>query len=74
MTQKIKSVEKDAGQGSIFFTTGDGFPYSCTVDEIRQEGKQVSQDGFITVYRGYRGENIIFEMGANIHVTVIYET
>ena len=73
MEGKIKTLEKGWGEGSIFFSASEQCknPY-LKVDEIKQEGKQVSNDSMISVYRGYKNGKIFFEMGASIDVTLTF--
>ena len=68
----IKSVEKGWGEGSTFFSVDSKVAEFCRVDEIKEEGKQVSSDLMINVFRGYKGGKLIFEMGASIDVTVAF--
>lgn len=72
MENKIKSVEKICGHYSIYFTTNKNDTLNG-VDEIKEEQKQVSPNDIFNVYRGYKNEKLVFEMGATIDVTVIYE-
>jgi len=70
---KIKHVEKGWGESSTFFTTDDNFSEAVRLDEIKEESKQVSNDIIINVYRGYRDGKLVFEMGASIDVTVVFQ-
>ena len=70
----IKSVEKGYGEHSIFFTTNEKANSMVRVDRIEYDSKQVGNDIIINVYKGYTMDNLVFEMGANIDVTVVYET
>ena len=72
MEQKIKSVEKGWGEGSSFFSVDAEVPEFHRVDEIKEDVKQVSSDIMINVFRGYKGGNLVFEMGASIDVTVSF--
>ena len=72
MEQKIKSVEKGWGEGSIFFSVDSKVGEIYRVDEIKEEKKQVSSDLMINVYRGYKDGNLVFEMGDSIDVTVVF--
>jgi hypothetical protein len=72
MEGKIKSVEKGFGEDSIFFSTSNLVSETYRVDEIKQEGKQVSNDSMISVYRGYKNGKIFFEMGASIDITLTF--
>ena len=72
MENKIKSVEKVCGYYSTYFTTNKNDTLNG-VDEIKEEHKQVSPDDIFNVYRGYKNGKLVFEMGATIDVTVIYE-
>ncbi len=73
--QKIRSVQKGSGENDIYFTTDSSITKRqgvFRVEEIREERKRVSKDLEFTVYRGYMRGQILFEMGANIDVTVVY--
>lgn len=73
MVQKIKSVEKGWGEASTFFSINPNCSENTRVDEIKEEGKQVSSDLMINVFRGYKDGKLIFEMGASIDVTVSFQ-
>ena len=73
MENKIKSVEKGCGENSISFSISKRYSEQYRVDEIKEEQKQVSPNDIFNVYRGYKNGKLIFEMGATIDVTVIYE-
>ena len=73
MENKIKSVEKGYGENSIIFSISKRYSEQYRVDEIKEEQEQVSQNGIFNVYRGYKNGKLVFEMGATIDVTVIYE-
>lgn len=68
--QKIKSIEKGWGENSIFFTTNEN--ETNYVDEIVQDGKQISSDTLITVYKGFKNGKIVFEMAANSDITLSF--
>lgn len=70
----IKSVQKGYGEDSIFFTTNEKANSTVKVDKIEFDSKQVGNDIIINVYKGYVMDHLVFEMGANIDVTVVYET
>lgn len=70
---KIQSVEKGFGQGSIFFGTGTNIALNCRVDEIKEEHKEIGPDTKISVYRGFRNGRLYFEMGASIDVTAVFD-
>jgi hypothetical protein len=72
--KKIKYVEKGWGEASTFFTTNEKAAETVRVDEIKESFKQTSTsgDGF-NVYRGYKGGELVFEMGASVDVTVVFE-
>jgi hypothetical protein len=74
MEQRIKSVEKGYGQESIFFMVSKNTTDSWKVDEIKEEGKQISSDCMINIFRGYKDGKLVFEMGCSIDVTVTYFT
>ena len=73
MEQKIKSIEKGWGEGSIFYSTNPKVVEQYQVDEITEGSKQISNDNMINIYRGYKDGKLIFEIAAGINVTVIYE-
>jgi hypothetical protein len=68
--QKIKTIEKGWGGDSIYFSARPKVING--VDEIKQEGKQISSDTHITVYRGYRNGSMVFEMAANSDITLTF--
>lgn len=68
--QKIKSIEKGWGEDSIYFTTNE--KATNHVDEIVQDGKQISSDTLITVYKGFKNGKIVFEMAANSDITLTF--
>ena len=68
--QVIKSIEKGYGESSIFFSTDKMCGTEYRVDEIKQEGKQISNDMIISVYRGYKNNKLFFEMGITNDITV----
>lgn len=73
MQNKIKHVEKGWGEASTFFTTNEKAAETVRVDEIKEESKQVSNDIILNVYRGYKDGKLVFEMGASIDVTVVFQ-
>ena len=77
MKNKIKSIEKGWGEGSIYFTTdkeNKGL-YTC-VDEIIEETKTIGQgyynDLTRLVYRGYKDKKLIFEIESSSGITLRY--
>jgi predicted RNA binding protein with dsRBD fold (UPF0201 family) len=74
MSNKIKSVEKGCGDNSIFFTINKKAAKFCQVDEIKEEikiiGKGIYNDLEIQVYRGYKNNKLVFEMGQGYDVTI----
>jgi len=71
--QKIKSVEKGWGEGTIFFSTHPGVAQIYKVDEIKREMANTF-DGPFDVYRGYVAGKPKFEMGITADVTTVFET
>lgn len=72
--EKIKSVQKGVGEGSIFFTTDKNMGYpSEQVSEITEETRQVSYKRRINVLRGLKAGRLVFEMGVSNDVVIIYE-
>ena len=78
MENKIKAIEKGWDEGSTYFTTekGKSLP-QCTVDEIKEEYKEIHIDSHlpiksILVYRGYVNGKLVFEIAANEDLTIIY--
>ena len=74
MKTLIKSVEKGYGEDSIFYSTNPLVAQQYRVDRIEFDSKQVGNDIIIKGYKGDVMDNVVFEMGANIDVTVVYET
>lgn len=68
---KIKSVEKGYGNNSILFSTDPLLTSGQKVDEIIEEIKEGAFNFRFNVYRGYIKNNLVFEMGASIDVTVV---
>ena len=68
--QKIKSIEKGWGKHSIYFTTDE--KAIDRVSEIVQDVKRISSDTQITVYRGFKNGNTVFEMAANSDITLCF--
>jgi len=64
---KIKSIEKGWGADAQLFTVG------CTVDEIREESKPITNYANLKVYRGYTNGKLVFEIESNSSLTIIYE-
>lgn len=73
MNKKIKSVEKGWGEDSIFYTTNPKVQEQFRVNEIREEVKQISDSNRMSVYRGYKGDSLVFEMGISPDITVTFE-
>lgn len=73
MSKKIKSVEKGWGEDSIFYTTNPKVQEQFRVNEIREEVKQISDSSGMSVYRGYIGDSLVFEMGISSDITVTFE-
>lgn len=72
MTQKIKSIEKGWGEDSTYYSTEERLKgRSQHVDKVTEETKQIGP-GRITVYRGYRSANMIFEIEAGGGITLTF--
>lgn len=74
--KKIYSIEKGYGQGASYYRIGNSEKHSWYVDEIKEEikpiGKGYHNDITITVFRGYRKGELIFEIEANSSLTISY--
>jgi hypothetical protein len=79
MTHKIKSITQGWGEGCAFFTADSKTNASewHRVDEIKQEikvtGNGLHCDTTITVYRGYKNSNMVWEIEANNAITLEFE-
>lgn len=71
--ETIKSVEKGWGEDSIFYSTNQKVAIQYRVDEIKEEDKQISDNLRVKVYRGYINGSVVFEMGVNMDITVVFE-
>lgn len=69
---KIKSVQKGVGEGALFYSTDQNVSLYQRVDEIKEEQKNATDYLEINVYRGYINNRLIFEMGIDRDVTVIF--
>jgi hypothetical protein len=76
---KIKSITQGWGQEGSFFTADLKSTASevFRVDEIKEEikvtGNGLHCDTTITVYRGYKNGNMVWEMEANNAITLYFE-
>lgn len=73
MNKEILSIEKGWGDGSMFFSTNPVVSKSHFVSEIKEEPKQVSNDLFYNVFRGYLNGEPVFEMYPSVEITVRYK-
>lgn len=73
MEQKIKSIEKGWGEGSVFFSTDQKTQEAYRVDEIIEICKQISKKHRITIYEGYKNSKLVFKIGACSDITIIYK-
>lgn len=79
---KIKSIEKGAGEGSTFYAVNDQYTHAQFKDKIHEIleetkvlGKGLHNDLTMTVYRGYTvSGHLLFEIEANSSLTVAYDT
>jgi len=71
--QEIDYIDKGWRESSTFFGTNEKVLESNRVDKILLEDRQVGSDTIISVYRGYKNDKVVFEIGASIDVTVVYK-
>jgi len=74
MANIITSIQVGKDRNMNYYITNPEYKNSPTqVDTINEEKKQISTNSQITVYRGYRGNDCVFEIEAGIGIILTFK-